>query len=287
MIKFIKMHGTGNDYLYINALDSAISNPDKLAIKMCNRNYGVGSDGLILILKSKKADFKMRVFNPDGSEAEMCGNGIRCFGKYLYNNKLTDKNELDIETLAGIKHLKLSVKNKKVNSVIVDMGEPILLRERIPMLGETGMVINETLPLDDGMKFQITSVSMGNPHVIIFVEDIENFPVEKYGPLIENHNLFPQRTNVEFVQVINDSEVIQRTWERGSGETLSCGTGASAVTVASVLTERTSRKLMLHLRGGNLNIEWKEKDNHVYLTGPAIEVFEGTWYNQPNNLNLP
>ncbi len=277
MIKFTKMHGTGNDYIYINSIKRKITSPEKLAVKMCDRNYGVGSDGLILIERSKSADFKMRIFNPDGSEAEMCGNGIRCFAKYVFDRGLTDKKKIDIETLAGIMHSDLSVRNGKVTSVVVDMGEPVLLRERIPMIGDTGMVIDETLPLDDGTKFQITSVSMGNPHVIIFVEDIENFPVRKYGPLIENHDLFPQRTNVEFVQVLNESEVIQRTWERGTGETLSCGTGASAVTVASVLNKKTSRKLLLHLRGGDLNIEWKEKNNHIYLTGPASEIFDGIW----------
>jgi len=277
MIKFTKMHGTGNDYIYIDATETKITKPDKLAVKMCNRHYGVGSDGLILILKSDKADFKMRMFNPDGSEAEMCGNGIRCFGKYVYEHGLTDKKKLAIETLGGLINLSLIIKNDKVNSAVVDMGEPILLRERIPMMGEKGMVINEALRLDDGTKFHITSLSMGNPHVIIFVEDIEKFPVEKYGPLIENHALFPHRTNVEFVQVINKNEVIQRTWERGTGETLSCGTGASAVTVASVLSDKTSKKLLLHLRGGDLHVEWNEGDNHLYLTGPVVEIFEGLW----------
>ncbi len=277
MIKFIKMHGTGNDYIYINALEEKISKSEKLAVKMCDRHYGVGSDGLILILKSEKADFRMRIFNPDGSEAEMCGNGIRCFGKLLFDKGLTNKKKLDIETLAGIMKLSLHVKNDRVHSVIVDMGEPILLRERIPMLGIPGMVIDEILKLDDGTKFQITSLSMGNPHVIIFVEDIKNFPVEKYGPIIENNSLFPHRTNVEFVQVLNENEVIQRTWERGTGETLSCGTGAAAVTAASVLTKKTERKLLLHLRGGDLNVEWNEDDNRIYLSGPAVEVFHGEW----------
>jgi diaminopimelate epimerase len=277
MIKFKKYHGTGNDYLYINALNKKIIRPDKLSIKMSDRHYGAGSDGLILIMKSETADFRMRMFNPDGSEAEMCGNGIRGVGKYLYDHGITHKKDLDIETLAGIIKLNLNINNKKVSSVVVDMGQPVLLRERIPMIGEPGMVINETLPLDDGTKFTITSVSMGNPHVIIFVEDIENFPVEKYGPLIENHDLFPQRTNVEFVQVVDENSVIQRTWERGTGETLSCGTGAAAVTVASVLSEKTSRKLHVNLRGGKLNIEWNEKTDHIYLTGPTVEVFEGSW----------
>lgn len=277
MIRFTKMHGTGNDYIYIDAGREKLKNIKKLAIAMSSRNYGIGSDGLILILPSDISDFKMRMFNSDGSEAEMCGNGIRCFAKYVYEHKLTDKKELAIETLGGIKNLFLSVKRGLVDSVMVDMGEPVFQRERIPMIGDPGMVINETLHLDDGIKFEITSLSMGNPHVVIFVEDIENFPVEKYGSMIEYHDLFPQRTNVEFVQIINDVEVAQRTWERGAGETLSCGTGASAVTASCVLNKKTERKITIHLRGGDLSTEWRENDNHIYMTGPAHEVFEGTW----------
>lgn len=277
MIKFTKMHGTGNDYIYIDDRKETIKNPSKLAIEMSNRNFGVGSDGLILILKSKTADFRMRMFNSDGSEAEMCGNGIRCLAKYVYDHNLTDKKEITVETGAGIKELKLRLKNNLVDSVTVNMGEPVLQRERIPMLGETGMVINENLHLPDGIDFTITSVSMGNPHVVIFVEDVKNFPVSKYGPIIENSDLFPQRTNVEFVQILSSSEVIQRTWERGSGETLSCGTGSSAVTVAGVLTKQTERQILIHLLGGDLKTEWNEKDNCIYMTGPAVEVFKGEW----------
>ncbi len=277
MIKFLKMQGTGNDFIYIDALKQTIAKPESLAVKMCDRHYGIGADGLILILKSNKADFKMRIFNSDGSEAEMCGNGIRCFAKYVYDNGLISKKNITVETLAGIQALQLFLKNKKVDKVTVDMGEPILLRERIPMLGDPGMVIDEILQLDDGAKFNITSVSMGNPHVVIFVEDIENFPVEKYGRMIENHSLFPKRTNVEFVKVVNDGDVIQRTWERGAGETFSCGTGALAVTVACILNKKTSRKIKIQLTGGELLTQWDEKDNHVYLTGPAVEVFSGVW----------
>ncbi len=276
MIPFTKLHGIGNDYIYINAIKHPVKNPKKLAIAMSNRHFGVGSDGLILILPSQKADFRMRMFNADGSEAEMCGNGIRAFAKYVYDHKLIKKTNISVETLAGIKYLQCTVKNGKVHTVTVDMGEPILLRDKIPMIGNPGTVIEEELHVD-GVKFSITAVSMGNPHVVIYVEDVKNFPVEKYGPMIENHELFPKRTNVEFVQIVNDKEVIQRTWERGSGETLACGTGASAVTVAGVLTKKTARKLKVHLSGGDLTIEWKEKDNHVYLTGPAEEVFEGVW----------
>jgi len=276
MIPFTKLHGIGNDYIYINAIKHPVENPKKLAIAMSNRNFGVGSDGLILILPSDKADFTMRMFNADGSEAEMCGNGIRGFAKYVYDHGLTKKTTIAVETLAGVKQVRCTVKNGKVHTVTVDMGEPILLRDKIPMLGNPGTVIEEDLHVD-GVKFSITAVSMGNPHVVIYVEDVKNFPVEKYGPMIENHELFPKRTNVEFVQIVTGKEVIQRTWERGSGETLACGTGASAVTVAGVLTEKTDRRLKVHLKGGNLAIEWNNKDNHVYLTGPAEEVFEGVW----------
>jgi len=276
MIPFTKLHGIGNDYIYINAIKHSVKNPKKLAIAMSNRNFGVGSDGLILILPSDKADFTMRMFNADGSEAEMCGNGIRGFAKYVYDHGLTKKTTIAVETLAGVKQVRCTVKNGKVHTVTVDMGEPILLRDKIPMLGNPGTVIEEDLHVD-GVKFSITAVSMGNPHVVIYVEDVKNFPVEKYGPMIENHELFPKRTNVEFVQIVTGKEVIQRTWERGSGETLACGTGASAVTVAGVLTEKTDRRLKVHLKGGNLAIEWNNKDNHVYLTGTAEEVFEGIW----------
>lgn len=276
-MKFTKMHGAGNDYIYIEDFKNRITNPSKLSIEMSNRNFGVGSDGIILILKSKNADFRMRMFNSDGSESAMCGNGIRCFAKYVYDHGLTDSEEIDIETGGGIKHLVLKVKDKKVSSVKVDMGEPLLLREMIPMLGQPGMVISENLHLPDGINFDITSLSMGNPHVVIFVEDVKKFPVAKYGPVIENFNLFPERTNVEFVQVLNRKEVIQRTWERGAGETMACGTGASAVTVAGVLTRQTERKLTVHLSGGDLKTEWNEKNNHVFLSGPAVEVFRGEW----------
>ncbi len=276
MIKFIKMHGIGNDYLYIDARRKKIKNIEDLARRMSHRNFGVGSDGIILIYNSTVADFKMRIFNADGSEAEMCGNGIRCFAKYVYDHGLTKKKKISIETLAGIKHIELFTRHDRVSKVRVDMGEPILLRERIPMQGEPGMVIDEELQLD-GIKFNITAVSMGNPHAVIYVEDVKNFPVQKYGPMIENHPLFPKRTNVEFVQVISKKEVIQRTWERGSGETLACGTGASAVMVAGILTKRTARNITVHLAGGDLEIEWNENDNHVYMTGPAVEVFEGIW----------
>jgi len=277
MIKFTKMQGTGNDYLIIDSRKRSVPNLKKLAVSISNRHYGVGSDGILILLNSKTADYRMRIFNPDGSEAEMCGNGIRSFAKYLYDNRIINKKQVDIETAAGIKKLVLNVTNKKVRSVVVNMGAPILQRERIPMIGKPGMVINEALRLDDGTTFDITSLSMGNPHLVVFVEDIDRFPVEKYGPLLENHPLFPNRTNVEFVKVISRKEVSQRTWERGTGETLSCGTGASAVTAACILNKITDRKILIHLRGGDLKTEWREDDNNIYLTGPAVEVFRGEW----------
>jgi diaminopimelate epimerase len=277
MITFTKMQGTGNDFIVIDGRGNDIPNFKKLAGTMCDRHFGIGADGLLILLDSDAADFKMRIFNPDGGEAEMCGNGIRCFAKYLYDRGILDAKQAAIETPSGIKKLEMVIRNKKVESVVVNMGEPILQRERIPMIGNPGMVINETLQLADGSRFNITSLSMGNPHVIIFVEEIEKFPIEKYGLLVENHNLFPKRTNVEFVKVSGENEVIQRTWERGTGETLSCGTGASAVTVACILNKATARKILIHLRGGELRTEWKEDDNCVYLSGPAVEVFRGEW----------
>lgn len=278
MIHFTKMHGLGNDYIYINALKEAPRKPGDLAKKMSDRHFGVGGDGLILILPAEQeGDFRMRMFNADGSEAEMCGNGIRAFGKYVYDYGLTKNKNLTIETLAGLIGLDMKIKNKKVTGVTVDMGEPVLQRERIPMIGDPGMVIDEHLHLDDGVRFPITAVSMGNPHAVVFVEDVEHFPVAKYGPMIENHDLFPNKTNVEFVELISEKEVSQRTWERGTGETLACGTGASAVTVAGWLTKRTDRSITIHLRGGDLHTEWRESDNHLYMTGPAVEVFSGQW----------
>jgi len=277
MVKFTKMHGIGNDYLFIDARRRAVKNPEELARKMSDRHFGVGADGLILILPSKSAEFKMRIFNADGSEAEMCGNGIRCFAKYVHDRGFASDRRISVETPAGIKHIDVHVKNKTVESASVEMGEPILQRERIPMNGDPGMVINESLLLDDGVKFQVTALSMGNPHVVIYVEDVKKFPVEKYGPMVECHDLFPNRTNVEFVQVLNEGEVIQRTWERGSEETMACGTGASAVTVAGVLTRKTARRIIVHLSGGDLETEWREDNNRVYLSGPAVEVFHGVW----------
>jgi len=275
-MKFTKMHGAGNDYVYVNCFAETVDNPTEVAIKVSNRNFGIGSDGLILIMPSDKADVRMRMFNSDGSESEMCGNGIRCVAKYAYDHGIVGKKEITAETGAGILTLQLFTgSDNKVDRVRVNMGKPRLTKQEIPMLGEPVDARTVAQPLNImHTVFSITCVSMGNPHCVIFVDDVEHFQVEKYGPLIENHDIFPRRTNVEFVQIISRSEVRQRTWERGAGETLACGTGASAVCVAGVLNGLTDKKILNHLSGGDLELEWAE-DGHLYMTGPATEVFSG------------
>jgi len=274
-MKFTKMHGAGNDYVYVNCFEEAVENPQEVAIKVSNRNFGIGSDGLILILPTDKADLRMRMFNSDGSESEMCGNGIRCVAKYAYDHGIVAKTEITAETGAGILTLQLFPNTaNKVERVRVNMGPPRLSRAEIPMNGSAvAQVVSEELAVLD-KTFKITCVSMGNPHCIIYVDDADTFPVATYGPLIESHQLFPRRTNVEFIQIISRTEVKQRTWERGAGETLACGTGASAVCVAGVLNDVTDRKILNHLAGGDLQLEWVE-DGPVFMTGPATEVFSG------------
>jgi diaminopimelate epimerase len=274
-MKFTKMHGAGNDYVYVNCFEERVDNPAEVARKVSNRNFGIGSDGLILIMPSTAADVRMRMFNSDGSESEMCGNGIRCVAKYAYDHGIVAKKEITAETGAGILTLQLFTNSHdKVEKVRVNMGEPRLIRSEIPMTGDgASRVVDEPLNILHS-TFRITCVSMGNPHCVIFVDDVEKFPVEKYGPLIENHEMFPRRTNVEFVQVISGDEVRQRTWERGAGETLACGTGASAVTVACVLNGLTGRAIVNHLSGGDLEMEWPD-GGPVFMTGPAVEVFTG------------
>ena len=274
-MKFTKMHGAGNDYVYVNCFAEPVENPAEVAIQVSNRNFGIGSDGLILIMPSDKADVRMRMFNSDGSESEMCGNGIRCVAKYAYDHGIVTKTEITAETGAGILTLQLFPNAaNKVERVRVNMGPPRLSREEIPMNGTpTPQVVAEELTVLD-KTFKITCVSMGNPHCIIYVDDVDNFPVATYGPLIENHQLFPRRTNIEFIQIISRTEVKQRTWERGAGETLACGTGASAVCVAGVLNNLTDRKILNHLAGGDLELEWVE-NGPVFMTGPATEVFNG------------
>ena len=275
MIKFTKMQGLGNDYVYIDAIHQNIKQESSsLAQFVSNRNFGVGSDGLILICKSEVADFKMRMFNSDGSEAEMCGNGIRCVGKFVYDKGLTDKTQVSIETLAGIKVLQLNVKDGKVETVRVDMGEPILEPNKIPVISTENPVTN-LVATAEGIDFTFTCVSMGNPHAITIVEDVQNFDVNKYGKVLEIDKQFPKRINVEFSQILDEENIKMRVWERGAGETLACGTGACATAVACYLNGYTKRNVTIELLGGNLFIEWSKENNHVYMTGPAVTVFEG------------
>lgn len=274
-MKFTKMHGAGNDYVYVNCFEETVADPRNVAIQISNRNFGIGSDGLILIMPSDKADVRMRMFNSDGSESEMCGNGIRCVAKYAYDHGIVSRKEITAETGAGILTLHLVPGGDgKIEKVRVNMGPPRLARGDIPMTGDAGAkVVAEPLTILD-RTFHITCASMGNPHCVIFVDDVEDFPVSTYGPLIENHELFPRRTNVEFVQIVSRREVRQRTWERGAGETLACGTGSSAVTAACVLNGLTEKRILNHLSGGDLEMEWAD-DGNIYMTGPAVEVFTG------------
>ena len=274
-MRFTKMHGLGNDYIFIDGLNERVANPARLARRMSDRHFGVGGDGLILILPSKRADLRMRMFNADGSEAEMCGNGIRCLAKYAYEHGLARERVITVESKAGVHALENTVINGKWRKVRVDMGSPGLDRRQIPMRGRAGRVVGEPLAVD-GVTYEITALSMGNPHCVIFVDEVDKFPVAEVGPKIESHRRFPQRTNTEFVQVLSRDEVSMRTWERGAGETPACGTGASAVCVAGALTGKTERAVNVNLLGGNLELEWAE-DDHVYMTGPAEEVFTGEW----------
>ena len=274
-MKFTKMHGAGNDYVYINGFEEQVIDPEKLAISVSDRHFGIGSDGLILILPSDKADVRMRMFNSDGSEAEMCGNGVRCVAKFAADSGLVAGDEIRIETGAGVLPLKLHFgTDNKVDRVRVNMGQPRLMPSEIPVKTENEtMIIDQPLQILD-RTFDITCVSMGNPHCVIFVDKVDDFPVEHYGREIEHHPMFPSRINVEFVELVSGSEVKQRTWERGAGETLACGTGASAVAVAGVLSGRTERNITNRLLGGTLQLEWSEAGD-VFMTGPATEVFRG------------
>ena len=275
-MRFTKMQGCGNDYIYINCFKEKVENPEKLAIAMSERHFGVGSDGLVLIMPSEAADFRMRMFNLDGSEGKMCGNASRCVGKYVYERGLTEKTTVALETLGGIKILQLHVKDGIVESVTVDMGEPVLEAAEIPVLSDKHPVIGETVEILD-RKFDFTCVSMGNPHAVTFVKNVMEYPIEKYGRVSEFHPIFPDRVNTEFVEIVDDSRVKMRVWERGSGETWACGTGASATVVACVLNGKTDRKVDVELIGGTLTIEWNAEDNHVYMTGPAEFSFDGEW----------
>ena len=274
-LKFTKMHGAGNDYIYINCFEETVKNPEKLAIKVSDRHFGIGSDGLILISPSDKADFKMNIYNADGSEGMMCGNGIRCVSKYVYDNGMTDKDEISVETRSGIKLIKMNVENRKVVSARVNMGEPILEAEKIPTKFDGKNVIRQKLTIDE-KEYEVTCVSMGNPHCIVYVDDVKDIDLEKIGPKFENNEMFPERINTEFVHVVSDTELDMRVWERGSGETLACGTGSCAVTVASVLCGYCKRntEIKINLLGGTLTDIWTDGGD-VYMTGPAATVCTG------------
>jgi diaminopimelate epimerase len=275
MLKFTKMQGLGNDYVYMNCTKSGEPKDIiSLAKFVSNRHFGIGSDGLILICKSNTCDFKMRMFNADGTEAQMCGNGIRCVGKFVYDKGLTSKTEITIETLAGIKNLKLQLVKDKVETVEVDMGEPILEPECIPVIANEYPVKNLKLQAE-GKEFIFTCVSVGNPHAITIVNNLENFDVEKYGKKLEVDTHFPEKANIEFVQIVDKNTIKMRVWERGSGETFACGTGASAVAVACNLNGLTESDVTVKLLGGDLKLKWNKENNHIYMTGPAVTVFEG------------
>lgn len=274
-LKFTKMHGAGNDYIYINGFSQKIENPSELAVKLSNRNFGIGSDGLVLILPSDTCDFRMQMFNSDGSEAEMCGNASRCVGKFVYDNGLTTKKEITLETLAGIKYITLFEGNANARKITVDMGEPILNAQLIPVDVKESPVKNYPLEID-AKVWPITCVSMGNPHAVTFTSEIDKLDLPALGPKFEKNPIFPRKTNTEFIEVIDKHTLNMRVWERGAGETLACGTGACAAAVAAVLNGLTERKVTIHLLGGDLEIEWRESNNHVYMTGEAVTVFEGT-----------
>ncbi len=275
-MKFTKMQGLGNDYVYVNGFQEKLKNPSEMAVKVSRKHYGVGSDGLILINPSREADFEMEMYNADGSRGEMCGNGIRCVGKYVYDYGLTDKTEISVETLGGIKHLELTVEDGKVSLVKVDMGSPILKPELIPVKAAGEQAVDEPI-LTDGREYHMTCVSMGNPHAVVFIDDVDGMDIEAIGPKFENHERFPNRVNTEFVKVLDRHTAQMRVWERGSGETLACGTGACAVAVACILGGYTEDEVTVRLLGGDLLIQWDRKENKIYMTGPAEVVFDGEW----------
>ena len=273
-MKFTKMHGLGNDYVYVNCFEEKIDNPPAVARFVSDRHFGIGSDGLIMINPSKTADFEMEMYNADGSRGEMCGNGIRCVAKYVYDYGLTDKTQISVETLGGIKYLDLTVEDGKVSLVKVDMGKPELEADLIPIISERKQVIDEPIEVD-GKEYHMTGVSMGNPHAVIYVDDVKGLDLEKIGPKFENHERFPKRINTEFVHCIDRQTVEMRVWERGSGETLACGTGACAVAVSSILNNLTDTRVTVKLLGGDLQIEWDREKDRVFMTGPATVVFDG------------
>ena len=276
-MKFTKMQGCGNDYVYLSCFENEVSDRPELARIVSNRNFGIGSDGLICICPSDKADFKMDFYNADGSSAQMCGNGIRCVGKYVFEKGLTDKKKLKIETLAGIKTLELNDEDGVIKTVRVDMGSPELRPQFIPIAEHGRSFINRSVIVGDEEYF-VTAVSVGNPHAVVFVKDVDSLDLKTLGPKFENHPLFPERVNTEFVEVIDKNTLKMRVWERGSGETLACGTGATATLVASALNGHTGNSANIRLKGGELFIEWDKDSNKLYMTGPAVTVFDGELY---------
>ncbi|MDD6132781.1 MAG: diaminopimelate epimerase [Bacteroidales bacterium] len=275
-IKFTKMHSAGNDYVFVNATQAEVDNPSALSVAISDRHKGVGSDGLVLLTPSKVADFAMRMFNSDGSEGSMCGNASICLGKFIFDQKLTSKNVILLETKSGIKVLSLTIENNEVSAVKVDMGEPILDSKLIPVLCDSPEMLMCPVETSRGV-FPLTSISMGNPHTVIFCNDVDAIDVHGIGAEIENSPLFPDKVNVEFVKIISPVEIEMRVWERGSGETLACGTGACASVVAGAITGKTSRKVLVHLKGGDLHVDWESTNNHVYLSGHGVSVFEGIY----------
>ncbi|MCI9426413.1 MAG: diaminopimelate epimerase [Eubacterium sp.] len=274
-MRFTKMHGLGNDYIYVNCLHETVENPAKLAVKLSDRHFGIGSDGLILIKPSALADFEMDIYNADGSRAQMCGNGIRCVGKYVYDKGLTKKKSLDIETLAGIKHLELTVQDEKTEQVIVEMGSPKFLASEIPVRTEEREMINAPLTVN-GKQYPVTCLSVGNPHCVVFLkEEVKNLDLPSLGPAFERHEKFPERINTEFVNILDRKTIRMRVWERGSGETLACGTGACAAAAAAMANQLTEDEVTAQLLGGDLTVRWNQKENQIYMTGKAVTVFDG------------
>lgn len=274
-MKFTKMHGCGNDYVYVNCFRETVANPGETARFISDRHFGIGSDGLILIKPSERADFEMDMYNSDGSSGAMCGNGIRCVAKYVYDYGLTDKTHINIDTKSGIKDLDLEIENGKVSRVCVNMGAPDLTASHIPVLTEAAEIINS--PIEAGGKeYFYTAISMGNPHAVVFLDTLEDLEIEKIGPLFEHHPNFPDRINTEFIQILDESTLRMRVWERGAGETMACGTGACAAAVASILNGKvTGNSVTVHLLGGSLQIRWDREQNQVFMTGPATTVFDG------------
>lgn len=273
-MKFTKMHGIGNDYVYVNCFEETVKDPAAVSQFVSDRHFGIGADGLILIGPSCKADFRMNIYNADGSQAEMCGNGIRCVAKYVYDYGLTDKTKITVETLAGVKTLHLTVENGKVALVEVNMGAPILTPKQIPVNVDESPVVNVPIEVR-GKDYHMTCVSMGNPHAVIFMDYVKEMDIEAIGPFFENHPIFPKRTNTEFVEVLDRKNVNMRVWERGSGETLACGTGSCATAVACILNDKTDEEVTIHLLGGDLKIRWDRTNNEIFMTGPATVVFDG------------